>query len=304
MRLLSAAAATICLALPAGLAQAGPLTSERVPAGANFIVHVDFEGMQESKAGRALLSMLEDAEIDGLDDARDELGFDPIEALHDITVSGTDDDGADVVIVATGHDELLEALDRLREEADSVREMSRDGVEFLQFAGDGDDDDHHMDAINIWTRESRDGVTIIASPDVDALVSGVRTFRGREDGADIDGAPRNSFVVVMAHSLDGMDAGPASALLQMSKGVMIDVGDDDGDLSINLRLHAEDDDGAKALVQMLQGVIAFAKVGLAEEMEDEGVLDLLDSLEFDSRGSAIRVHLSVDPDTLKDFIDN
>ena len=297
MRLLTTAAAAVCLALPVGVASAGRISSERVPSGSNFVVHVDIEALHDSKVGQALLEILMEQGLDAIDDVEEELGFNPLDVLHDVTVSGNDQDGEDVVIVATGHRDLLDALDRLREEAENVDEREEDGVEFTRYAGDGDGDE----AINIWTSESRDVVTIVASPDVDALVRGVRTFRGRDDGADID-APRNSFVLIMAHSLEGVDAGPAAAVLQLSKGVMINIGEDDDELSIDLQMHAESEDAAKALAQMVQGLAAFAKVAMAEEMEDDRALDLLDGLTFDTDGSLVSIRLHVDPDDLGEFM--
>jgi hypothetical protein len=297
------AAATMCaatLALTPTPASAADLDLRHVGADAQFVVHVDFEAMRESEAGRAMINIISEVAEDGLDELQDELGIDPFDNFDSATVYGASDDEDDLVVIVRGNGRLADAIDEAREKIEDIDDREERGVEFEAWDMGGE-------TLYVFESSRRDSTILVIGFDDDRLVDGVRVLAGEDDGLDDDaleafGEPdRDAWVFVSVSGAMGPgDMGPASEMLKLTDRVVVQIGGDE-QLEVSLDLTTESHDDAKNLMDLLNGAMALARMAISQEdfgtdEEREAVRKLADGLRVDGEGRRVRIHTSLDPD--------
>jgi hypothetical protein len=207
-----------------------------------------------------------------------------------------------------GNGKLADALDEAREKLEDIEAWDERGVDFEAWdVGD--------ETLFVFESSRRDSTIVVIAFDDDRLVDGVRVLAGEGDGLDDDaleafGEPdRDAWVFVSVSGAMGpANMGPASEMLKLTDRVVVQIGGDES-MEVSLDLTAESHDDAKNLMDLLNGVMALARMAVSQEdfgteEEREAVRELADGLRVDGEGRRVRIHTSLDPDWVSKMLED
>lgn len=275
-------AATCLVTVPAA---AGPLNPGLVARDATLVVHLDVEAGAGSAVGRFLLQDQAQVRL-ALAEAKAELGLDPSTDLKGLTVYSTREDAHEgvVIVVATpAVDALIEGL-RTDERYEQIDE---DGLVIHRWTEQGQV--HYATVRRAGAGDQR--LVFIARAQED-LRAGLRVADGEAPSMAGPEAPEpaaGSILFVRALRLPShlkRDKG-ASAFLRKVEGMIVDVGERQGELFADVTLTASTTEDADTLVQAARGLLAMGRL---MAMHEEGASDLnrvLDSLRLSIEGKRL-----------------
>lgn len=306
-------AATLSFAaVLAPIAAASPFDASLVAADAEWVVHVDLEAVLASKMGAFLMDHADDfgAEMEHLDQFKEQFGIDPFQAIYGVTVYGSGEPGDDPIIVLVGSQDIANAMDKATEQENSPVAKTLRG-----FSVDGE--------LEIAVFEGRGGVAAyIISEDVDLVDDGSKVITGqRSNLADakwgrlrpVDGKGTLVLVSVAGEINDfvnghGADMGPAGAFLDGAQGFSATIAELGGDVTISVGMTAADEKKASGLSQMMTGLVTMARGLMQMQVEDEDFQQmkqfagLLDGLNIGVDGRDVSLSFSYDVDALIELI--
>lgn len=299
-RLLTATLAAAAAAVPA--ATAGPLKKDWVAADAQWLIHVDVEGLVNSTIGRFLLDHADrfDIDLDELEEFKTETGFDPLTDLKSATLYGSGGEpGEDGVLVAVTSDRVDAALERLLDNDEvPIRKREMNG-RVVYLIGGGDD--RHYLTVEKTGRDRRivvlgdrrrmlaDALKVIAG-DAPSLSMG-KTRIPRDD-------PQNgSLIFVSIGDIEALGhSNPASEIIRMSDGLTADVGERDDALVARASVSAESPEIANDIAQVIQGMVALGRLMAAQNPDLGPVGELADSLSVRAKDARITLKITCETD--------
>lgn len=292
----------LALAAPA---LAGPINEREVPAASRAVLHVDLEALMDSEIGEFLI---DHADLDGLDEIEREFGLNPLEDIRDITFCLLGDDDEEAVILATvtgAFEEVLEKIGQFGEEIDHKVDE--------RFGGDWHSLDMDGKRIHALVREVRGGYRIAISPDRGMLETVGETIEGDRDSIRDRDHPLGrvrpadgAFVQLVAFDLSELPNGHELPhnLGERLKGVIAQIGEDDGKVFCHARLGLGSDEDAENVMKVGQGLVAMLQ--LAQSMDEghdedlETVIRFAKGLKIERDGSVVDARFEFDTD---DFLD-
>jgi|GEM_PF-3633129 len=231
-------AGAVSLLSLAHVANAAPFDPRVVSADATWVVHVDLEEAVHSTLGQFVLQNADELGIDlsKLDEAKAQLGIDPLEAIFGMTVYGVGEVGDNPVVVITGAEALSAVLDNMAKSEDAPIEPIEIGrATGYQIGGD-------------WVVAVGDGPgvgnsRIVAAEGVEALqdalrvlVGGARSKKGADGARPQDGSWL--FINAATDLPNGvnMDDNPVVARIAGSVShVVVDLGEQADDVYISVQ---------------------------------------------------------------------
>ncbi len=263
------------LVLMLGLAattRAAEMDPKRVPSDALWVVHVDTAAMIDSKIGKLILEDMEPLGLgDRIDSIKAELGLDPLMDFNGITMYGTGYEPTDaVVVVEMGP--TIGALEKKVTLAEGYERTSHNGYAIHSWI----DNKHrrpgrrycgHLpitaQSMNLLIF-SENKANVIAALDLIARTG--KTIEKADRPALMRRPGKGSFVFVAGEVTDALlEKRPGRAMLKMTKSLVYDGGEKDGKVYGRLEVTADSTENATTLFQMVQGVLAMAKLPSAEE---------------------------------------
>ncbi len=304
--LITATLAMAVVAAPA--ATAGPLKKDWVAADAQWVIHVDVEGLLDSTIGRFLMDNADafDIDLDELDDFKQETGLDPRTDLKSVTLYGTGDEpGEDGVLVAVTNDRVDEAIEALLDNEEvPIRKREIDGRTVYVI---GDRGDRHYVAIAPAGRNRR---IVVMSEDRGTLIDALDVIADDAPSVSMgrsslpSGDPQDgSLVFVAVGDIEAFgDDHPASEIIRMSDGFTADIGEIDGELVARATVSAESPEVAENISQVLKGMVALGRLMATQNPDLAPIGDLADSLSVRTRDSRITLKLRYDARDLMEKI--
>jgi hypothetical protein len=221
---------------------------------ARWVLHIDGQQFWKSQLGGKIRSVVDQDDMRKLASLKELFGSDPLEDLHRITLYGPDANDKRAVAVVRGRFDrkkllALVALNPAYEELDYKNHPVYRWI-------DEDDDKTQFGAF------AAEDVLIISQSRA-ALEAGldvlqIRSSKPRRFSALKD-APEGAFVAICAEDLAELTKDRADAsMTQNSRSLVFTAGETDGTLWATLQLEANTSEAAQQIVQMAQGMIAFA----------------------------------------------
>lgn len=267
----------IALLLVAPAALADGLQKNRVPAGVQWVAHLDVEALRSStlydvvheEAGKSGTNEL-DA---GLAQFKLYAGLDPTVDFKSVTLYGTSKSEKSCVALLSGNSSVDDALVKLK----TKENYRTTPVQSYMVHTWGDD--HETWYAYVVHKDGADERVVLASQDSAALARGIALLeRGGESLADagrsdLRATPSRGSILFAAASTDLIDLGsgdqPASAVARLAKTIVVDVGEDHGTLWAHAVLDSRTPEDAQRIQQVLQGAVALAGLVGGDEHHDQ-----------------------------------
>jgi hypothetical protein len=307
MNRFSSSLIAILLLTPA--VSADTLKKSRVPVGARWLAHLDVEALKSSKLFHVVHQ--ESAknggnEMDeGLSEFKAFAGLDPTMDFKSVTIYCTATSEKSCVALLAGNAKIDDALVKLK----AMPNYRTTPAQSYLLHTWGDEHDtwyayvHHKDGA-----EER---VVIASQDTTELVRGISLLEhGGESLAEasrpaITAAPAPGSILFAAAGeslLELSDAPPVSAVAKLAKTIVLDVGEDRGELRLHVALETRTQEDAQRIQQVLQGAVAL--VGLVHDDEHEEarskVQNIVEALHLSVSNARVDADFRYDVQTLID----
>jgi len=289
----------VLLAAASAPVSAEGLRPDRVPAEARWLVHFDVERFVASEFWGVLRELAEVEGVADLDDAmgdlRDELGIDPLADVRAVTLFGSDLAEEQVVVLAVVRGGVGAAIERLEREGE-VRRTRREGLEILSF-GDGDGFGHVRPV-----RGSDDQLVLMAG-DAAGLVRSARVLDREAPSLSGEANPalrrrpsKGSILYVSAsEGLPGTaDFEPAAQLTELVQALEFDLGESRGELQVHVGLIARTAEDARSISDVIEGLLALARLGVGQALEGSSLRYLLDEFDVATNGGEVRIDFQYD----------
>lgn len=277
--------------------KATPLQPSELPAEPNWFIHLDCDALKPTAMGQFLLGELEKPEAQNkLGAIQAILSFDPRKQLHAITLySPTQSPDSGVMLVNADFD-----ADRL--------------ITLVKGANDYQSSTHGSHTIHTWVddkKKAKNGVKprvygaiygkhlIIISKHEASVAAGLdvldkksANLSSNKSFKSFDHFAGTVFLQAAAHSLNFASQDPNAALLKMSKSLRLQIGESDHQLKGALSLEANDEEIAKNLASVAQGLAALVKL----QQEKPQAMKLAEALSVKQDGSAVMATIALPTD--------
>lgn len=277
-----------------------------IPHNAHFLVHLDLAGFQKTELWKTIEAhpeMLGDEDpFAELAKIEQEFGMHPLHDVASVTLFAAQPDPESAVAMIRCSDGIEGILSALQQEEGYVRVEAK-GLEIHVFEAEGE-------SVYAYLHGHGDYRTVLASPNQRELVRSALVLRGEQPSlADNEENPLNLkprsgaflFAAVagkMPEDLLGFE--PASQLFEKAEALSFNLGERDGELFAHLGVTTDSEATAQQIMMIAQGAMAFAGMA-AREIDElpEGIpMDLLSSLDFDTRGKTVSVEFSYETKAL------
>jgi hypothetical protein len=280
MKLLSA-----LLALPLFCSQppAGAIDRAQVDAQAKWVAHLDVEAFRATQFFQELQAADKQGEIEkGLERIANEHGVQLLEDVFSITAYGTalGEEHGVVLVQANAHVEAALAGAQEKAGAKAVRIRERDCVQWGEGTQSG------FSCLRPGPGDRRQIVLSKTQADLEQaldVLDGKRPSLAGQPQSELYAAPAaGTFVFVAASGILEELAGPhghgiqqVSAAARLTKGVRLELGEDAGNLSLDLRLRTEKPEDAQRIQKIFDGLLALPGLLQGSDTEAGEVLDRL-----------------------------
>jgi hypothetical protein len=289
----------LCIAgIAVGLnVHATPLKTTEIPAEPSWLVHLDCDALRPTAIGEYLLAELEKPEAQAkLGAIQTILSFDPRKQLHAITLySPTDSPDTGVMLINADFDS-----DRL--------------VTLVKGANDYQATTHGKYTIHNWIddkKKPKDGVKprvygalhgghliILAQHEapvaaaLDVLDHTAPNLSSSKTFTPFGATGGSVFLQAAAHNLNFASKDPNAAVLRLSKSLRLQIGELDHQIKGTLSAQANDEEVAKNIAAVAQGLASFVKL----QQEKPQAVKLAEALSFKQDGAAVLVTLAIPSD--------
>lgn len=276
-----------------------------LPAEPAWVLHVDLDGLRATTIGQFIMSELEKPENqDKLAALQTIFNFDPRRQLHGLTLYSNGKTPADGVLLVYA-DFDADRLTTLAKGANNHQSTM-----------------HNQHVIHSWTDEHKhrgDGakpdsfgaiyagrVVVLGQREarvaeaLDALDHLVPTLPAEGPYAHLGAQGTHTFIQCAATKLDMHESDPSAALFKLAKHVSLDVAESDRQLTAILALQAKDEDVAKYMTSVGQGLLALAKL----QSGKPEAAKFLDSLSLTQQEGSVVATLSMPASQAVEMIKN
>lgn len=286
----------------ASTALAGPLEKAWIDRDARWVIHLDVEGALASSLGPLMTDSCRTADhevVAFLSDA----GVDPGRDLKGLTVYafGAEPKDAVAIINATpAIDGLAERLslqvpgfERIADKPHPQYTWHEDGVKRYGQILPGP-------AGSRLALVARDPVLLAAAA---AVVAGVAPNLDSVETGPLAALPQaGSFIFAMAR-VEGLDRGGRVALVtRMTESFVFEAGEDQAEAYATLTLTTREERDAKSMVQILNGMLAMARLAVGDDPEQAELAGMLDMVEIAGDGSQVSARISMASERMRDLV--
>jgi hypothetical protein len=273
---------------------AGPLQRADVAAKPSLVLHVDCDSLRTSTIGQWLLSELDKPEAQAKFVALQMIfNFDPRKQLHGLTLYSSGkapEDG--VLLVHADFD-----ADRLTTLAKAAKEYQSTTYKQHVIHNWLDDNKKAKQGVKPRVYAAIQGAQIVVfgqqearvAQALDVLDRAAPNLAGSGVFPQLGVNDRGSFVQAAARKLELPDSDPNAALFRLSKVARLQVGEAAGQLKATLSLEAGDEEVAKQMATVGQGLVALMKL----QKDNPSSAKLAEALSLKQDGAMIVVSLAV-----------
>jgi hypothetical protein len=298
----TAAALALAIALPASRARAAGFDTSVVPADAGWLIHVDVEALEASRAGAALFAS--SGWREAVDEAQREIGLDLRHDVASVTAYGGGGmaAAAGAVIVALTSDRIEAALTRLREGGEvAVETAVVQGNEVHTISGPDGPLHVHLRPV---TRADRR--LVLMSGDRGALARAIAVVDGAVPALPREAAPtahRGSFALAAASCIEDLPAPAAgSPIARLAEAAVVDAGEADGEVYAAATVATATGTDARDAAQVILGLTALGRLIAADEPDLAPLASLASAIAVATEGRRVTISVHFDVALLEEAL--
>ena len=271
-----------------------PLQRADVPADPTWVMHVDCDRLRPTAIGQFLLAEMEKPEAQAKFAAFQSIfSFDPRKQLHGLTLYSTGkapEDGV-LLVYADFDPQRLVTLAKAAKDYQSTtykqhpihnwiddKKKAKNGVKPRVYAA--------IQAGRIVVFAQQEARVAQA---LDVLDRAAPNLAGGMLFPQLGATGSASFIQAAARKLDIPDSTPNAAVLKLAKMARLEVGEAQGQLKATLNLEAGDEEVAKQMASVGQGLLALMKL----QRDKPGSVKLAEALSLKQDGAGVVVALAV-----------
>ena len=239
-------------------ATAEGLNIKQVPASAQWVIHMDFDGFKTSELGKFAMKQM-DEHAGAIDALSAMLKFDPRMDLADVTAFGhvvalqPDENGVVLIRGKFDQEHLLTLF-----KSNKTFKTEKSGKNKLHSWRDEDSGERVYGSFvseNLLVMgKTKEDVSLGLS----TLGGKTKTLKGKEL-KELKLDPNAYFIMGMA-SLEGLPIPPQAKMLENVKKIGITMGEKDKNFETNIHLYTANDEFAVQIQQMMQGLLAIVQL--------------------------------------------
>jgi len=273
---------------------ASPLQRADVPAEPGWVLHLDCDGLRPTAIGQFLLAEMEKPEAQGkLAAFQTIFNFDLRKQLHGVTLYSAGQRPQDGVLLVYADFEA----ERL--------------ITLAKGAKDYQGTTYKAHVIHNWIDEKKKGkegvqprvyaaihggrVVIFGQQEpcvaraLDVLDRATANLAGSTLFAQLGAGGSGGFIQAAARKLDLPEGDPNTAMLRLAKAARLEVGEVQGQLKATLNLEAKDEEVARQMALVGQGLLALMKL----QTDNPGSVKVAEALALKQEGAGVVVRLGV-----------
>jgi hypothetical protein len=288
----------LCGFAAAGLpAWAGPLQRADVSADPAWVLHVDCDSLRPTAIGQYLLAEMEKPEARAKFAAFQTIfNFDPRKQLHGLTLYSTGKAPKDgVLLVYADFDP-----DRLVTMAKAAKNYQSTPYKQHVIHNWIDQKKKSQDEVKprVYAAIQGGHIVVFAQQEarvaraLDVLDRAAPNLAGSGLFKQLGASGSSSFLEAAARKLDLPDAGPNAALLRLAKMARLQMGAAQGKLKATLNLETSDEDVARQMASVGQGLLALMKL----QKDNPGSVKLAEALTLKQDGAGVVASLAISTD--------
>jgi hypothetical protein len=284
-------------------APASPFQRAQVAADPAWVIHLDCDALRPTLIGKFVLDELNKPEADQkMSDFKTMFSFDPRTQLHSLTLYSSSSSESDAVL-------LLKA----DFDAEHLASLARS-------AGEYQSSDHNGHVIHSWVDEKKHGKDgepkrnyasihgdhlVILSQKQESVAKALDVLDKKAPSLaagtmvePLGGPPSANIIQGAARKLDIPGSNPNAAMFKLSKMIRLQVGEIQQQLRATLSLEANDEDVAKNIASIAQGLISLLKL----QSDKVEATKLADSITLKQEGAAVVANLAIPAQNVLDMI--
>ena len=289
------------------------LQAQWVPADARWLCHIDVERILDAQLFKEALQIAGQEDLDeAMAEVERELGFNPLTELESVTIysCGPNPENAVAMIEVSGPDRFVAAMAK----GDGHTTDERDGYTVHRWGSGrghwGGSEDWCATMVEIADTDR--GLLVAAEStgeleDAMAVLLGRRANMAESDQRVLDLRPSgDAWVTAAARGLgDLADIPGASQFTKGAKDLMLEIGERQGRIYVNLDVETDSASTATSLVQVAQGGLALMRMAAAADSSDPDLrkaLALTEGLRIRNDGAHLSLRIDFDAQDLIDEI--
>ena len=294
------------LAFTASLAlsvTASPFQRAQVAADPAWVIHLDCDALRPTLIGKFVLDELNKPDADQkMSDFKTMFSFDPRTQLHSVTLYSTSSSEESAVLL-------------LKADFDAERLTT-----VAKSAGEYESSDHNGHVIHSWVDDKKHKKNGDPKRNYGAILGDHLVVLGQKKEAvelaldvldkkapslaagtmvePLGGPPSANIIQGAARKLDIPGSNPNAAMFKLSKMIRLQVGEIQQQLRATLSLQANDEDVAKNIASIAQGLISLLKL----QSDKADATKIADAITLKQEGSAVVANLSIPAQNVLDMI--
>ena len=265
-----------------------------MPAEPIWVLHVDCDGLRPTAIGQFLLTEMEKPEAQAKFAAFQTIfNFDPRKQLHGLTLYSTGkapEDGV-LLVYADFDPERLVTMAKAAKDYQSTtykqhvihnwiddKKKARNGVRPRVYAA--------IQGGRIVVFAQQEARVAQA---LDVLDQAAPNLAGSTAFAELGASGSTSYIQGAARKMDIPDSAPNAAMLRLAKMARFQVGEAQGQLRVTLNLEADNEEVAKQMASVGQGLLALMKL----QQNNPGSVKLAEALSLKQDGAGVVASLAV-----------
>jgi len=270
-----------------GATWAAPLNLQSIPRSTRWVLHIDGQAFWASQLGQHILSGLDANDQTKRDAVKELIGSDVIEDLHGITLYGPSPDEKQAVTLVQGNFAAKKVLSLIAL-SPGYAVSSLGDREVYRWLSEKDQKGYHGTFVNPHLIAiSQSGFALEQA--LDALEAAAETDGSPKAFPMITDAPDSAFILACAKDLDQLSQGNEHAAILRDAKVLAFVGyEDEGQLTLTVRLETQSNETASQVEKMLQGLLAFARL---QQNQHPEIVPFLDSLTLTAEENGVQLKL-------------
>jgi len=276
-----------------------------------WVAHIDLAALLDSELFGALSEREPDLDLrtnPDLDELREALGFDPIDAIDSITAFGLSRDEDAGVIMVRCDARVEDALAVLEQHLERSQEQV-DGATIARWI---DPEDRQGDPVYTYlaSKSDSDQRLLMISGHPDDLSQAISAIHGESETLaehpgrlELGTLPGSLLFLSFDSRLAALaEDGELDEFARLVERAQVQMGERDGRVFMDLRVTTADSDDALLATQILQGGLAVLGIAARGEPELKQLLPLINDLHFSAEGAELSVQFSEDVDQLMDLL--
>jgi hypothetical protein len=290
------------------IAAGGPLNPSRLPAEAQWVVHVDVERGLATAVGGYIRTHQSEFRLEGLAEFRTRIGVDPLKDIRDITVFGTGPEPESAVALIHTSAATDAFIERARGEEKTFKQVPSGGFTLDSWV------EHGVTRYGFVQPLGEDERLILVSQDPARLAAAIQLVRVAPPAPPehplLSQVPGPGSVVFISARCDSLAAGSRTMFLQAARSLVVDAGEEAGEGRVGGqtsvycrgRLTTASEQDAKDMLPLIQGSLAVARMAARQRPELTGLAEMCRSVSLGGEGATISGEIRYESGALIDML--